>query len=196
MGHAQRAEARCLGLGWIYDGLARVSRPRTALVIGSWRGFVPLVLSRALKDNGDGGEVTFVDPSLVDDFWRDSSSVADWFARFGAGNIRHFPSTSQEFASGAGYAALESLDLAFIDGYHALEQVRFDFEICMRKLAPGGWILLHDSLRVRDSGIYGHGRSYRQEVRLFVDELRGDGTLELLDLPYGDGVTLLRKRGA
>jgi hypothetical protein len=73
-GHFQRVADKNLGLGWIYYALARVLRPATAVVIGSYRGFVPLVLGKALQDNG-GGEVIFVDPSLVDDFWKDPTAV-------------------------------------------------------------------------------------------------------------------------
>jgi hypothetical protein len=63
MGHLQRVEDANLGLGWIYYGLARVIRPKTAVVIGLYRGFVPLVLGKALADNLDGSRVTFLDPS-------------------------------------------------------------------------------------------------------------------------------------
>ena len=51
MGHNQRAEDLNLGLGWLYYGLARLIHPKSAVVIGSYRGFVPLLLGRALRDN-------------------------------------------------------------------------------------------------------------------------------------------------
>src|SRR5207302_8700235 len=59
MGHAQRAEDLNLGLGWLYYGLARVIRPAQVVVVGSFRGFVPLILGKALADNSEGGEVVF-----------------------------------------------------------------------------------------------------------------------------------------
>src|ERR1700674_4040130 len=65
MGHFQRIEDSNLGLGWIYYGLARAIRPKKVVVIGSYRGFVPLVLGKALADNEDRGEVIFIDPSFV-----------------------------------------------------------------------------------------------------------------------------------
>jgi hypothetical protein len=71
MGHGQRCEDANLGLGWIYYGLARTLRPASVVVIGSWRGFVPLVLGKALADNLEGGEVTFIDPS----WWMDSGRM-------------------------------------------------------------------------------------------------------------------------
>ncbi len=47
MGHAQRRADQNLGLGWLYYSLGRMLRPSKVVVIGSYRGFVPLVLARA-----------------------------------------------------------------------------------------------------------------------------------------------------
>src|SRR4051794_4543329 len=77
MGHAQSVPDANLGLGWIYYGLARVIRPQTVVVIGSYRGFAPLVLGKALNDNLDGGKVVFIDPSMVDDFWKSPVDVRE-----------------------------------------------------------------------------------------------------------------------
>ena len=46
MGHLQRVKDSNLGLGWIYYALARVIRPKTVVVIGAYRGFVPLILEK------------------------------------------------------------------------------------------------------------------------------------------------------
>ena len=51
MGHHQRAEDQNLGMGWLYYAFGRMIRPRLAVVIGSWRGFVPLMIAKALQDN-------------------------------------------------------------------------------------------------------------------------------------------------
>src|SRR5262245_49675727 len=82
MGHAQRKEDLNLGLGWLYYALGRMLRPATAVVIGSYRGFAPLVVARALSDNSEGGRVHFIDPGLVDEFWRDQQRVGEHFAEF------------------------------------------------------------------------------------------------------------------
>ena len=66
MGHHQRAEDQNLGMGWLYYAFGRMIRPRLAVVIGSWRGFVPLMIAKALQDNLESGEVVFIDPSLAD----------------------------------------------------------------------------------------------------------------------------------
>src|SRR4051812_1248442 len=71
MGHGESLEDLNLGLGWIYYALARAARPRRAVVIGSYRGFAPAIIAKALLDNGEGATVEFIDPSHVDGFWRD-----------------------------------------------------------------------------------------------------------------------------
>ena len=194
MGHGQRADDANLGLGWVYYGLARALRPGSVVVIGSWRGFVPLVFGKALADNPEGGEVVFIDPSLVDDFWKDPARVGAHFLRFGVANIRHHRATTQEFAQSAAYRELGEVGMLFIDGLHTAEQARFDYEAFRDRLAPGGLVFFHDTLRVRTSRIYGDDKPYEHRVKDFVEHLRADPALELLNLAVGDGLTLLRRR--
>jgi predicted O-methyltransferase YrrM len=193
MGHLQSIDDANLGLGWIYYGLARVIRPRKVVVIGSYRGFVPLVLGRALADNLDGAQVFFIDPSFVDDFWKDPQQVREHFARFDVTNVQHFLMTTQQFAQSAAYRSLGGLGMVFIDGYHSEEQVRFDYEIFEELLEPNGVILLHDSARCEISQMYGAERAYQRRVKCFVDELKQEPRLQVFDLPFGQGVTLVRK---
>jgi len=192
MGHAQDPESANLGLGWLYYGIARVVKPTTAVVIGSFRGFVPLILGRALADNR-AGKVVFIDPSLVDAFWRDPGKVRAHFAKFGIGNIEHHCLTTQEFVKTPAYANLGKVDFVFIDGYHSYEQARFDFKAFEPLLSPRGMTLFHDSIRVRPSRIYGPGKVYEHRVRDFMLELRKNPDLQVFDLPFGDGLTLVRK---
>jgi predicted O-methyltransferase YrrM len=194
MGHAQRSADLNLGLGFVYYGLARALRPQRIVVIGSWRGFVPLIFGKALADNVEGGEVWFIDPSLADDFWTDPEAVRAHFASFGVQNVRHFRMTTQEFVACEAYAWLDDVGLVFVDGYHSVEQVRFDWEAFADRIAPGGLVLFHDSLRVVETRVYGDDRVYECRVKDFIDELRKDPRLELLELPWGDGVMLVRKR--
>jgi predicted O-methyltransferase YrrM len=193
MGHGQRLADRNLGLGWLYYALARAMRPATVVVIGSYRGFVPLVLSRALADNLEPGQVHFIDPSQVDDFWKDASRVAQHFAAYGANNIRHFLMTTQQFVASDAYRALPAVDMLFIDGYHSREQARFDYEAFAPRLTAGGLVLFHDSVQVMTSRIYGPDRIYEIRVKEFIDELKQDRGLQVLDLPFAQGVTLVRR---
>jgi predicted O-methyltransferase YrrM len=194
MGHGQRRQDRNLGLGWLYYALARVVRPTTAVVIGSYRGFVPLVLGKALADNVEGGQVYFIDPSFVDDFWTDAARVQDHFAGFGVRNVRHFLMTTQQFVETDAYRGLGNVGIVFVDGYHTEEQVRFDYQAFRDKLAPDGLFLFHDSVRVRRTRIYGPERAYEHRVKDFIDGLKQDAGLQVFDLPFAAGVTLVRRR--
>jgi predicted O-methyltransferase YrrM len=193
MGHNQRAEDLNLGLGWLYYGLGRLLHPRHAVVIGSYRGFVPLVLAKALSDNIEEGDVTFVDPSMVDDFWQDPEAVREYLGSFGLDNIRHHLMTTQQFVETDQYRRLGEIGLLFVDGYHSVDQARFDYEAFQSLLEPRGVVLFHDSMVLRPSEIYGTERSYEIRVKHFVDDLKADPDLQLFDLPFGTGLTLLRK---
>jgi predicted O-methyltransferase YrrM len=195
MGHNQSAEDLNLGLGWIYYGVARLVRPARAVVIGSHRGFVPMVIARACQDNG-AGSVTFIDPSRVDDFWCDPARTRAWFREFGLDNIDHHLATTQEFVQQPAFALLADVGLLFVDGYHTAEQARIDHEAFAARLAPSALVLFHDSMVERISHIYGESAAYTMDVGRYLDELRADPALQLFDLPFGTGLTLLRRRDA
>jgi predicted O-methyltransferase YrrM len=194
MGHAQSLDDLNLGLGWIYYGLARARKPRRSVVIGSWRGFVPLVLARALDDNASGGEIVFIDPSLVDDFWADPARVRAHLDRFGGSRIRHLRTTTQEFVTTEAFRRLGEVDLLYVDGYHTREQAKFDHESFASLLGPDAIALFHDSVRPRLSKMYGEGRHYTHSVHLYMDELRASGAYDVFDLALSSGVTLVQRR--
>jgi predicted O-methyltransferase YrrM len=196
MGHHQRAEDANLGLGWLYYALARILRPRRVVVIGSFRGFVPLIFSKALADNSEGGQVCFVDPSLADDFWKEPSAVHKFFGGYGASNIEHFLMTTQQFMMSEKYRSLKEVGIVFVDGYHSEEQARFDYEAFQDRLSAEGIVLFHDSVRVRTSRMYGPERLYEHRVKCFVDTLKNKPNLQVFDLPFGDGITLVRRAGS
>jgi predicted O-methyltransferase YrrM len=195
-GHAQRVEDRNLGLGWIYYGLARLLRPRNVVVIGSFRGFTPLVLGRAASENLEAGTVWFIDPSLVDDFWRDADRVRQHFADYGVTNIRHFPLTTQQFTLTDAYRELTTVDILLVDGYHTAEQAHYDHLAFADKLTPQAIVLFHDSTTLVTSGIYGEERRYLHTVKHYMDELRCDPVLQVFDLPFDSGLTLVRRAEA
>lgn len=192
-GHGQSVEDWNLGLGWIYYGLVRALRPATAVCIGSYRGFVPLVLARAQTDNLEGGTTWFIDPSLVDDFWLDPARVRAYFEGFGIGNVRHACMTTADFLASEENRAIRSVDMLFIDGYHTEEQAAFDFQAFEARLTPNAVVLLHDSIRTRTTRIYGEDRAYQHTVNRFVQRLKDDGRWQVMDVPFGDGLTLVRR---
>ena len=192
MGHAQRSEDLNLGLGWIYYGLARLIRPQVAVVIGSYRGFVPAIMARALGENSEQGHVVFIDPSYADDFWQDPVHVRQHFEQLGASNVRHYRQTTQEFACSDAYAALGPVGLLMVDGYHSAEQARFDYLTFLPKLSSDSAVIFHDTLRERLSSFYGPERAYQHTVCRLMERLRGLAGLEVLSLPFGAGATLVR----
>ena len=197
MGHAQRLADRNLGLGWVYYGLARSSRPKLTVVIGSYRGFVPLILGKAMSDNSEGGRVIFIDPSFVDDFWKDAEAVRAHFEHFSVTNVEHYLMTTQDFVKTETYRNLGEVGMLFVDGYHSEEQARFDYETFEPLLAPRGLVLFHDTRRVRISDMYGSGEyTYEHNVIQLMEKLRQDNQLQVFDLPFGDGVTLVCKMAA
>lgn len=196
MGQAQRIDDLNLGLGWIYYGLARLARPQRIVVVGSYRGFAPLVFARALADNGEGGRVTFIDPSFVDDFWRDRARVEAYFTSHGISNIDHHCMTTQEFAANAAGEELGAVGILLVDGYHSEEQARFDHETFAPQLGHEGYALFHDSIRERVSYIYGHDKTYTHDVVRYMEALRRDPRWEVLALPFGDGLCMVRSVGA
>jgi len=196
MGHAQRQQDSNLGMGWLYYALARLLRPARVVCIGSWRGFVPIVLGKALKHNGEGGRITFIDPSLVDDFWTDAQRTRTWFESFGLDNIDHHCLTTQAFVATEAYRALGTIGLLFVDGYHSAEQARFDHEAFAERLTEDAYVLFHDSVRPRSSGMYGEDKRYVHTVYLYIDELKRHPHLQVIDFPFDAGLSLVRRTSA
>lgn len=193
MGHDQRGDDLNLGLGWVYYALGRALRPQHALVIGSYRGFVPLIIAKALRDNLEGGTVTFIDPSLVDDFWKDADRVAAHFASHDLDNVTHHALTTQDFVRSDAYRTLAPVGLLFVDGLHTREQAKLDHEAFEDRLTPTGVTVFHDSMVVGTSTMYGDGRSYDLSVPDYLDELRRGGRHAVFDLPLAQGVALVRR---
>jgi len=46
MGHGQTIDDKNLGMGWIYYSLSRLYKPEVVVCIGSWRGFVPILIAK------------------------------------------------------------------------------------------------------------------------------------------------------
>ena len=196
MGHQQRAADSNLGWGWLYYALARMIRPRQVVVVGSWRGFVPSVFAKGLADNGEGGEVLFIDPSLADDFWTDADAVRQHFGRVGAASVRHVRATTRQFVETAAYRDLADVGVVFIDGHHSYAHARFDFDAFEPKLAPDGIVLLHDSARTDVSLMYGVDAAYAYEVKYVVDDLRMRPDLSVFEFAATPGVALVSRSGA
>jgi predicted O-methyltransferase YrrM len=193
MGHCQSEENLNLGMGWLYYGFTRLLRPQLVVVIGSLRGFAPLVFAKALLDNQDGGTILFIDPSYADDFWKVPHKTDAYFAQYGVTNIKHRLMTTQEFVRTSEYENLKDVGIVFIDGYHTDEQARFDYEAFENRITRDGVAMFHDSVTMEISRIYGPEQTYIRNVKLYMDHLKQRPELQVFDVPFEDGLTIVRK---
>ena len=141
-------------------------------MIGSLRGFAPSIIAKSLLDNVEGGEVLFIDPSYVNDFWADPAEVDAHFRQLGTPNVHHHRCTTQEFMATPAYAELSDVGLLMIDGLHTAEQARVDYLAFLDKLAENAVVLFHDSVRKKVSRIYGKDNPYTHTVCLFMERLK------------------------
>lgn len=193
MGHGQNENDLNIGLGWLYYAEVRISKPKKIVCIGSWRGFVPIILAQALKDNKNKGKLIFIDPSLADNFWKDKQKTLLWFKKFGISNIEHHLKTTQEYVQTKHYQKLNNIGLVFIDGYHTAKQAEYDFKVFEKKLGLNPTIFFHDSIRPYISGIYGKEKKYEHDVYKFINKLKKIKQYQCLDFYEGSGVTLVKK---
>lgn len=114
------------------------------LEIGSYKGKSTSVLGRACKDSGYG-KVYAVDPH-AGHLWQNAPDLPPTLAAFQA-NIRAAELEQYVVALVMKSAEVHGIDpvgAVFIDGLHDYENVRADFQVATRFLAPGGYISFHD----------------------------------------------------
>jgi hypothetical protein len=199
LGHNEKPTNLNLGFGFLYYGLVRALRPKHVLVIGSGFGFSVVCLALGLKDNGKG-KLTFVDPSfsvLKDGpfktiggtgYWNDAEKVHQHFQRFGLQQlITHYKLTSEQFFQDYTQFNLPVLDVAFIDGSHGYDDVKFDFINVLQHAHKNSYILLHDTniyIRemVRHAGVKRWLKIVKKEKQAF----------EIIDFPFSSGLALVR----
>ena len=91
------------------------------------------------------------------------------------GVVGHLPEVLREFG------------VAFVDGNHSLENVKYDFLEILRRSKTNTYIFLHDTniyIRemVRNSGVKRWLKRVRRETEIF----------ETIDFPFSSGVALVR----
>jgi predicted O-methyltransferase YrrM len=199
LGHYTNRRSLNLGFGFLYYGLVRSLRPRHVVVIGSGYGFTVVCLALGLKDNARG-RLSFVDPSysVVKEGpfktvggtgqWDDPAKVRQHFQRFGIAEfVTHYKQRSDEFFAGYGALGLPPIDVAFIDGSHAFQDVRHDFLASLRHSHRNTYVLMHDTniyLRefVRHAGVQ----------RWLKLARKAEDCVEVIDFPFSSGVAIVR----
>ena len=120
--------------------------------------------------------------------WNDPHKVRAHFARFGVEHIvTHHKSTSAAFFADYHARGLSAIDLAFIDGNHAFDDVRQDFVSALRHARKNAYILLHDT------NIYVRELVRHAGVKRWLKILKASNDLfEVVDFPFSSGVAIVR----
>jgi hypothetical protein len=154
---------------------------RTAVEIGVYEGSSALVLARALPVDAVLHLIDpFVDSRGLAAGWRGTA----WATRRvveravlerGGPTLRWHVERSQD----AGRRWAEPVDLVFVDGDHALETCRLDWEQFSRWVKPGGVVIFHDARMGRPGGEGLWGEGGVDGPTAVVDELfRGPDAVE------------------
>ena len=198
-GHNENPDNLNLGFGFIYYGAVRALQPKHIVVIGSGYGFSVVCLALGIRDNG-AGRLSFVDPSysLLKDgpfktvggraYWSDPDHVRQHFDRFSVADIvTHFKMRSDEFFGAYHDHQLPPIDLAFIDGSHAYDDVRFDFMKVLEHARKNTYVFLHDT------NIYIREILRHAGVKRWMGVLKKEEkAFEVVNFPFSSGVALVR----
>ena len=159
--------------------LVKMIRPKRILEIGTFTGYSAICMSEGL--DADGKIYTFEVEDELEDFtrkWIDGSEHGSKIV-FTIGNaLEIVPTLGEKF------------DMVFIDG-NKREYIDY-YEMAMKHLAPGGWILADNTLW--DGHVIEAERRDAQTngVRAFNDFVRNDERVEVVILPLRDGLTIVR----
>ena len=162
--------------------LASLMGARQVVEVGTFTGYSSLCLARGLAD---GGKLLCCDVSeewtaLARAYWQ-KAGLAERI------ELRLAPALDTLRALPVG----RWIDLAFIDadkqGYHGY------WAELVPRVRPGGMILVDNTLL--------HGRIFEaspdpdaQAIKAFNEQVLGDGRVELVMLPVGDGLTMARAK--
>lgn len=158
--------------------LTRLSGAREAVEIGTFTGFSALAIARGLAD---GGRLICLDASdewtrIGRKYWAEAGVEDRIELRIGDGHelVREID---------------HQLDLVFLDagkgGY-----VDY-FEHLVPLLRPGGILLADNTLA--DGRVIGD-HDHEPAVKLFNDHVAADDRVDVVIVPIGDGLTVIRKR--
>ncbi len=158
--------------------LTRVSGARSAVEIGTFTGFSALAIARGLPDDG---RLVCLDSSeewtaIARKYWSEAGVADKIELRVGDAHesVRALP---------------EVVDLAFVD---ADKSGYVDYyEQLVPRLRPNGILLADNTLA--DGRVVGtHDRE--PAVKEFNDHVAADDRVDVVIVPIGDGLTLIRKR--
>jgi predicted O-methyltransferase YrrM len=130
----------CLHLFLLY-GLARMLDPTICVEIGSQRGYSAAWTAQALKDNGDHGFLTCIDPFIGCGDGK-KPIFEETMKNMGLDNFKLIEGLSQDISVRA--KAPKSIDFLLIDGGHSKEACARDTKHYVPRLTSGGIVFFHD----------------------------------------------------
>ena len=146
------ASDNTLGFGLIHYSFVTNIKPKKVLVIGSRYGYIPAIISLALKAIG-GGELDFVDANYSDKkdgfdvayggvgYWSDENDYKKGFKDLGLLDIINFHiMRTDEFFSNC----KSTYGYVYIDGDHSYDGTKYDFRESSNRLTKDGIIAMHD----------------------------------------------------
>ena len=168
--------------GRLLKMLVRMIRPRRILEIGTYSGYSALCIAEGLEP--DGRLYTFEIKDEQEDFtrpWIENSPYASQIEFIIGDALKRVPEMGLTF------------DMAFVDG----DKRRYTdyYEMILPRLEPGGYILADNTLW--DGHVLEpppHKDAQTRGIMDFNNRIAADSRLEIVILPFRDGLTLIRKK--
>jgi predicted O-methyltransferase YrrM len=133
--------------GFVLYSIARMTRPRVIVEIGSARGNSTCAMALACSENGLG-KVYAIDPHREND-WSDlgtnGATLGFLRTRIKRYQLERQCEVMPMTSDAAARTWTQPIDLLFIDGDHTLAGVQQDFELFAPWVKPSGIVALHDS---------------------------------------------------
>jgi hypothetical protein len=137
------------GEAWALHSAARdaPTAAPVAVEIGSWKGRSTLALALAFRERGRG-TVVAVDPhrgAFTHRRFGEADTFAEFLANLTAGGVEGHVRAIRALSTTARAEVRDPIDLLFVDGSHAYEDVIADLEAWRDLLRPGATVAFHDA---------------------------------------------------
>lgn len=151
--------------------MARGLKPKTIVEIGTGNCHTASAWLEALDENEQKDALLYTidpDPHVPQHF----SKHAMFYSYIGKSNIAWEQWDKNKL-----------IDILYIDGDHSYEQCKLDFDNWIQCVKFDGWILIHDT-----------NNHWWPGVARVIQELRNTQQYDMITLPYGYGITIMRRR--
>lgn len=151
--------------GNLLYNLVRLTRPKTIVEIGTFKGYSAICLAQGLEDNKHGLLYT-IDPV-------EQQIVHQAIKKSNLGQrVSYIIGSSFEIIP---YLNLRQIDLVFIDGNHGYVNCREDFDLVKDLIPQNGLIVFHDTIAL-------------EGPRRVIKEIQEEKKFEIITLPTITGV--------